>query len=68
MPADNLNGFRPDAIAALRQINMGFWRYGGNYTSNLIWYHVVGKLISVPQSLTVHGAPCSLTTLAWTSL
>ena len=42
MPADNLNGFRPDAIAALRQINMGFWRYGGNYTSGLIWYHVVG--------------------------
>ena len=42
MPADNIHGFRPDSIAALRQINMGFWRYGGNYTSNLIWYHVVG--------------------------
>ncbi len=42
MPADNLGGFRPDAIAALRQIKMGFWRYGGNYTSGLIWYHIVG--------------------------
>ena len=42
MPSDNLSGFRPDAIAALSQINMGFWRYGGNYTSNLIWYHIVG--------------------------
>jgi alpha-L-arabinofuranosidase len=42
MPADNLNGFRPDVVALFRQINMGFWRYGGNYTSNLIWYHTVG--------------------------
>jgi alpha-N-arabinofuranosidase len=42
MPADNLRGFRPDAISVLRQINMGFWRYGGNYTSGLIWYHIVG--------------------------
>ena len=42
MPADNLSGFRPDAIAAMRQIKMGFWRYGGNYTSGLIWYHIVG--------------------------
>ncbi len=42
MPSDNLSGFRSDSIAALRQVNMGFWRYGGNYTSNLIWYHVVG--------------------------
>ena len=42
MPADNVEGFRPDTIALLKQINMGFWRYGGNYTSGLIWYHIVG--------------------------
>jgi alpha-L-arabinofuranosidase len=42
MPADNIKGFRPDVIALFRQINMGFWRYGGNYTSNLIWYHTIG--------------------------
>ncbi|HKO18722.1 MAG TPA: alpha-L-arabinofuranosidase C-terminal domain-containing protein [Acidobacteriaceae bacterium] len=42
MPADNINGFRPDVIDLFRQINMGFWRYGGNYTSNLIWYHTIG--------------------------
>lgn len=42
MPADNVEGFRPDTIALLRQINMGFWRYGGNYTSGLIWYHTIG--------------------------
>ena len=51
MPADNLSGFRPDAIAALRQIKMGFWRYGGNYTSNLIWYHVVGDPDKRPPEL-----------------
>ena len=44
MPADNLQGFRPDTIALLRKIPMGFWRYGGNYTSNLIWYHIVGDV------------------------
>lgn len=43
MPADNIEGFRPDTIALLKQINMGFWRYGGNYTSGLIWYHTVGN-------------------------
>jgi len=42
MPADNVEGFRPDTIALLKQINMGFWRYGGNYTSGLIWYHTIG--------------------------
>jgi len=42
MPADNIQGFRPDTIALLKQINMGFWRYGGNYTSNLIWYNTIG--------------------------
>ncbi len=44
MPADNIHGFRPDTTALLRQIDMGFWRYGGNYTSNLIWYHIVGDI------------------------
>ena len=44
MPADNINGFRPDTTSLLRQIKMGFWRYGGNYTSGLIWYHIVGDI------------------------
>ena len=44
MPADNVDGFRADTTSLLRQIKMGFWRYGGNYTSNLIWYHVVGDI------------------------
>jgi alpha-N-arabinofuranosidase len=44
MPADNIQGFRPDTTSLLRQIKMGFWRYGGNYTSGLIWYHIVGDI------------------------
>lgn len=44
MPADNVEGFRRDTTSLLRQIKMGFWRYGGNYTSGLIWYHIVGDI------------------------
>jgi alpha-N-arabinofuranosidase len=48
MPADNIQGFRPDTTSLLRQIKMGFWRYGGNYTSGLIWYHIVGDVDKRP--------------------
>jgi alpha-L-arabinofuranosidase len=48
MPADNIQGFRSDTTALLRKIPMGFWRYGGNYTSNLIWYHIVGDVDKRP--------------------
>jgi alpha-N-arabinofuranosidase len=44
MPADNIQGFRPDTTSLLRQVKTGFWRYGGNYTSGLIWYHIVGDI------------------------
>ena len=44
MPADNVSGFRADTTSLLSQIKMGFWRYGGNYTSGLIWYHIVGDI------------------------
>jgi alpha-N-arabinofuranosidase len=43
MPADNLDGFRPDVIAQLKQLHSGFWRLpGGNYISNFNWYHSLG--------------------------
>jgi alpha-N-arabinofuranosidase len=42
MPADNVEGFRPDTIALLRQIRSGFWRFGGNYTSGYNWYDAIG--------------------------
>jgi len=48
MPADNIDGFRADTIPLIRQIKSGFWRYGGNYTSNLIWYHTIGDIDKRP--------------------
>jgi alpha-L-arabinofuranosidase len=42
MPADNIHGFRSDTIALLKEIKSGFWRFGGNYTSNYTWYNAVG--------------------------
>jgi alpha-L-arabinofuranosidase len=43
MPADNIDGYRPDTIALLKQIKSGFWRFGGNYTSNYTWYDAIGN-------------------------
>jgi alpha-N-arabinofuranosidase len=42
MAADNIHGFRPDTIALLKEIKSGFWRFGGNYTSNYTWYNAIG--------------------------
>ncbi len=44
MPANNLDGFRPGAIRALRQLHSGFWRLpGGNFISDFNWYDSVGN-------------------------
>lgn len=44
MPADNVDGFRPDTIALLRQLHSGFWRLpGGNFISDFSWYDSVGN-------------------------
>jgi alpha-L-arabinofuranosidase len=43
MPEDNVDGFRPDTIALLRQLHSGFWRLpGGNFVSDFNWYDSVG--------------------------
>jgi alpha-N-arabinofuranosidase len=43
MPADNIDGFRPEVIALLRQLHSGFWRLpGGNFVSDFNWYDSVG--------------------------
>ncbi len=43
MPADNVQGFRPDTIALLHQLHSGFWRLpGGNFLSDWSWYDSVG--------------------------
>ncbi|MGA7887416.1 MAG: alpha-N-arabinofuranosidase [Acidobacteriaceae bacterium] len=44
MPADNVDGFRPDTIALLRQLHSGFWRLpGGNFVSDWNWYEAIGE-------------------------
>ena len=44
MPADNLDGFRPEVVGQLKQLHSGFWRLpGGNYISNFNWYDSVGQ-------------------------
>ena len=43
MPADNLDGFRPEVIGQLKQLHSGFWRLpGGNFISDFNWYNSVG--------------------------
>jgi alpha-L-arabinofuranosidase len=43
MPADNVDGFRPDTITLLRRLHSGFWRLpGGNFVSDFNWYDSVG--------------------------
>ncbi|MDE3202128.1 MAG: alpha-N-arabinofuranosidase, partial [Acidobacteriota bacterium] len=43
MPSDNIEGFRPDTIALLREVHSGFWRLpGGNFLSDWNWYDGLG--------------------------
>jgi len=43
MNADNLNGFRPDAIAALKSLRSGVYRFpGGNFVSAHEWRNAIG--------------------------
>lgn len=43
MPADNVDGFRPEVISLLRELRSGFWRLpGGNFVSDFNWYDSVG--------------------------
>ena len=49
MPADNVQGFRPDTIALLRQLHSGFWRLpGGNFLSGWSWYDSIGDIDKRP--------------------
>lgn len=44
MPADNLNGFRPDSIAALKSLHSGVYRFpGGNFVSAHEWRNAIGN-------------------------
>jgi alpha-N-arabinofuranosidase len=43
MPADNFNGWRPDAIAVLKSLHSGVYRFpGGNFVSAFEWRDAIG--------------------------
>jgi len=45
MPADNVQGFRPDTIALLKQLHSGMWRLpGGNFLSDWDWHDAIGDV------------------------
>ncbi|MGA8036824.1 MAG: hypothetical protein WA823_18240 [Candidatus Acidiferrales bacterium] len=49
MPADNIEGFRPEVVAALKQLRFGVLRFpGGNFVSSYEWRHGVGDIDKRP--------------------
>ncbi len=43
MPSDNVEGFRPDAVAALKSVRFGVCRFpGGNFVSAHEWRYAIG--------------------------
>ena len=43
MPADNVDGFRPDAVAVLKSLRSGVYRFpGGNFVSAHEWRDAIG--------------------------
>ena len=45
MPSDNVEGFRPDTIALLKDLHAGMWRLpGGNFISDWVWYDSIGDI------------------------
>src|ERR1039457_4326604 len=49
MPADSIEGFRPEVIAALKQLRFGVLRFpGGNFVSSYEWRHGVGEIDKRP--------------------
>jgi len=49
MPADNIDGFRPEVITALKQLRFGVLRFpGGNFVSSYEWRYGVGDIDKRP--------------------
>ncbi len=49
MPADNIEGFRAEVIAALKQLHSGVYRWpGGNFVSGHEWRNAVGNIDKRP--------------------
>jgi alpha-N-arabinofuranosidase len=52
MPADNREGFRADAVAALKQLRSGVYRFpGGNFVSAHEWREAIGERDRRPSVL-----------------
>ena len=52
MPADNIEGFRAEVIAALKQLHSGVYRWpGGNFVSAHEWRDAVGPIDKRPPIL-----------------
>ena len=50
MPADNIEGFRAEVIAALKQLHSGVYRFpGGNFVSSYEWRYGVGLRFFFPR-------------------
>jgi alpha-N-arabinofuranosidase len=51
IPTDNIKGFRPEVIDALKQLHSGVYRFpGGNYISNYEWRDAIGDRDKRPPS------------------
>jgi alpha-N-arabinofuranosidase len=51
MPADNVQGFRPDTIALIKALHPGMWRLpGGNFISGWNWYDSIGDIDKRPPT------------------
>jgi alpha-L-arabinofuranosidase len=52
MPADNVEGFRPEVVAALKQLRSGVYRFpGGNFVSAHEWRDAIGDRDRRPPTL-----------------
>ena len=49
MPAENIKGFRPEVVSALKQLRFGVLRFpGGNFVSSYEWRYGVGDIDKRP--------------------
>jgi alpha-N-arabinofuranosidase len=52
MPAENLQGFRPEIVSALKQLRSGVYRFpGGNFVSAHEWRNAIGDIDKRPPIL-----------------
>jgi alpha-N-arabinofuranosidase len=65
MPADNVEGFRADMVALLRDLDAGMYRWpGGNFVSGYDWRDGIGDRDKRRRVTTTPGARWSITTWA----